>query len=41
MDEAAVMSGVLRSYRMPEASRMGSMASARRFIQYSSFPVFT
>ena len=36
---AAVMSGVFRSIWMPEAVSMGSMASASRFIQYSSFPV--
>ena len=38
MDEAAVMSGVLRVKRMPLAVSWGSMASARRFIHSSSVP---
>ena len=38
MEEAAVISGVLRVKRMVLARRYGSMASAMRFIQYSSLP---
>ena len=41
MEEAAVISGVFRLYRMPEASNMGAILSARRFIQYSSEPPLT
>ena len=41
MEAAAVMSGVLRLYWMPEESRKGTMSSARRFIQYSSLPPLT
>ena len=38
MELAAVISGVLRVKRMVLASRYGSMASAMRFMKYSSEP---
>ena len=38
MELAAVISGVLRVKRMVLASRYGSMASAMRFMKYSSLP---
>ena len=41
MEEEAVISGVLRTKRMPQAVSQGSMASARRFIHSSSVPPLT
>lgn len=38
MELAAVISGVLRVKRMVLANRYGSMASAMRFMKYSSEP---
>ena len=38
MEDAAVISGVFRENWMPLASRYGSMASATRFMKYSSDP---
>ena len=41
MEDAAVISGVFRLYRIPEASSMGTILSARRFIHSSSVPPLT
>ena len=41
MELPTVPAGSFRETLMPEVSRYGVMASARRFIQYSSFPVVT
>lgn len=39
MEEAAVISGLFRRYRMPLDTRYGTRASASRFMLYSSEPL--